>query len=170
MPLRDICFHMTTKKCSKCGAEKSQDCFYSDASKKTGFRPDCKECLNKRNKTKYHTDIAHKEKKRKGITTRRKENQIKVLRIQKNTGCIDCGETDPVVLDFDHTTGNKTSGICRMINNHAPWERIEQEIAKCVVRCANCHRRKTAIAGNFYDGIDLVNLCYSGEMGTTDST
>ncbi|MDQ2688316.1 MAG: hypothetical protein M3Y28_10665, partial [Armatimonadota bacterium] len=57
--------------------------------------------------------------------------------------CVDCGETDFVCLDFDHVRGQKNHNISEMIGDHA-WEKIEAEIAKCEIRCANCHRRKTA--------------------------
>lgn len=58
--------------------------------------------------------------------------------------CIDCGEPDIVVLDFDHVRGEKLHNVSDMIRRGAALQRIEAEIAKCDVRCANCHRRKTA--------------------------
>jgi hypothetical protein len=58
--------------------------------------------------------------------------------------CIDCGESDPIVLEFDHVRGSKVDDISTLICRAFSWKRIEEEIAKCVIRCANCHRRKTA--------------------------
>jgi len=174
MPMRDICFHMTTKKCSKCGVEKMEDCFHPDASKRSGFHSQCKECRNTFKLEKYYSDTDGRKRhiKRVNITKSsiRKDNQIKVMRIQKQLGCIDCDEHDPLVLDFDHVSGEKVLAISRMISEGMRWETIEAEIAKCEVRCANCHRRKTAREGNFYDGIDLEHLCYSDAMGTTEPT
>lgn len=57
--------------------------------------------------------------------------------------CIDCGEADPVVLEFDHRNG-KEFGIADYIRCGGSTERLLAEMAKCDVRCANCHRRKTA--------------------------
>jgi hypothetical protein len=57
--------------------------------------------------------------------------------------CIDCGEKNPVVLDFDHQ-GNKISNISDIIKNRNSLKMTQREIRKCVVRCANCHRKKTA--------------------------
>ncbi len=58
--------------------------------------------------------------------------------------CVDCGETDPVVLDFDHGgSTRKEMTISRMANNRS-WESVLREVRKCQVRCANCHRRRTA--------------------------
>lgn len=58
--------------------------------------------------------------------------------------CVDCGEPDPVVLDFDHRVpGEKSFNICvRRLDTG--WDKIKAEIDKCDVRCANCHRRRTA--------------------------
>lgn len=58
--------------------------------------------------------------------------------------CVDCGEDDPVVLEFDHVRGDKAGSISLMIHNGVSLETLIIEINKCQVRCANCHRRKTA--------------------------
>ena len=57
--------------------------------------------------------------------------------------CVDCGERDPLVLEFDHRS-EKRAGIMDLMRKHAPWAEILAEIEKCDVRCANCHRRRTA--------------------------
>jgi len=64
--------------------------------------------------------------------------------------CIDCGESDIVVLDFDHVRGIKKNNISNMLTNKASLTTLENEIEKCDIRCANCHRRKTAKERNFY--------------------
>jgi len=59
--------------------------------------------------------------------------------------CVDCGEGDPVVLQFDHVDPDtKEMAIAEATNRGWKVERIAEEILKCVVRCANCHLRKTA--------------------------
>jgi hypothetical protein len=57
--------------------------------------------------------------------------------------CVDCGESDVRVLDFDHV-GDKSALVSALVAWGAPRRRIEAEIAQCEVRCANCHRRVTA--------------------------
>jgi hypothetical protein len=61
--------------------------------------------------------------------------------------CVDCDETDPVVLEFDHLRDKRFS-IAKGIRNR-PWQCVLDEIAKCEVVCANCHRRRTAHRGGF---------------------
>lgn len=56
--------------------------------------------------------------------------------------CVDCRESDPIVLDFDHLR-NKTKNISTMIRDSSTMEELQAEIKKCVVRCANDHRRAT---------------------------
>lgn len=56
--------------------------------------------------------------------------------------CVDCGETDLAVLEFDHVRGQKTTEVSKLLTSSLA--RVKAEVALCDVRCANCHRRKTA--------------------------
>ena len=56
--------------------------------------------------------------------------------------CADCGETDPVVLEFHHLR-DKAFDVAQALP-YRNWASILAEIEKCVVVCANCHRRRTA--------------------------
>ena len=69
----------------------------------------------------------------------------------------ECGENDPVVLQFDHRDGeNKVSNIATAVNK--PWslKRLKEEISKCTVRCANCHLRRTARQMNWYVKLKII--------------
>lgn len=66
--------------------------------------------------------------------------KIEILRHLETHPCVDCGESDVLVLEFDHRA-DKTAGIAR-IANRGRFKDLEAEIQKCDVRCANCHRRK----------------------------
>jgi hypothetical protein len=57
--------------------------------------------------------------------------------------CIDCGQNDPVVLEFDHLR-DKAFNIGAALSRRN-WQTILDEMAKCEVVCANCHRRRTAL-------------------------
>jgi hypothetical protein len=81
-----------------------------------------------------------------------------VLSYLKAHGCVDCPEKDPIVLDFDHVSGTKIESISRMTYQGTSLDTIKLEMEKCEVRCANCHRRKTAIQLGRYKDIDLSTL------------
>jgi hypothetical protein len=62
-----------------------------------------------------------------------------LLRIKRWCGCLDCGERDPVVLQFDHARGVKKFTIGAFAQ--ASRKTLKLELAKLDVRCANCHVR-----------------------------
>lgn len=65
-----------------------------------------------------------------------------ILAYLKEHACVDCGETDPVVLEFDHVRGTKHKDISRLVSQGASVAALEREIAKCEVRCSNDHKRR----------------------------
>jgi len=75
------------------------------------------------------------------------ERTLMLLEYFRNHPCADCGERDPVVLEFDHL-GEKNFALSYGIRNHN-WQRVLEEIARCDVVCSNCHRRRTARRGGF---------------------
>jgi hypothetical protein len=79
---------------------------------------------------------------------RRRERAEFFLEYFAEHPCTDCGETDPVVLEFDHV-GAKNFDIGHGFERFG-WQRILDEIETCEVVCANCHRRRTCRrAGNW---------------------
>jgi hypothetical protein len=74
---------------------------------------------------------------------RDKELAQRIWDILLRSPCVDCGETDLTVLHFDHLR-DKVRDISTMWRSQHSWRAVELEIAKCEVRCANCHARKTA--------------------------
>jgi hypothetical protein len=78
-------------------------------------------------------------------------NRTKLFEYLETHPCIDCGNNNPIVLEFDHRDGvNKLSDISKMMDRK--WEKILTEISKCDVRCANCHRIRTAKQFGYYKG------------------
>jgi hypothetical protein len=96
----------------------------------------------------------------------RQRNKAKVVEYLLNHPC-ECGETDVRVLEFDHQRG-KIKSISAMIAGHFSWMNIAAEIKKCVVRCANCHRRKTTGTPKWY--IDLTGFKRDCEKTERKST
>jgi len=62
--------------------------------------------------------------------------------------CVDCGESDPIVLEFDHI-GTKRADVPLLAAGGASLQLLRDEIEQCEVVCVNCHRRRTAIRGNW---------------------
>ena len=73
-------------------------------------------------------------------------------------GCVDCGNTDIRVLEFDHVRGVKVDNVTSMLKD-ASFERIQAELAKCEVRCRNCHVIVTyqRRGGSWHDSYRSVN-------------
>lgn len=61
----------------------------------------------------------------------------------KDGPCADCKNTfPPVCMDFDHVRGEKVGQLSRMVRKYGAGA-LENEIAKCELVCANCHRIRT---------------------------
>ena len=60
---------------------------------------------------------------------------------KKNLKCKKCGESTPCCLDFHHTKKNKDFSISGSYTNGYSIKTILKEIKKCIVLCANCHRK-----------------------------
>jgi hypothetical protein len=67
---------------------------------------------------------------------------------KEERGCRDCGERDPIVLDAHHRDPSTKNDRLKHKNNAAlyrlGWVALEEELRKCDVLCANCHRREWA--------------------------
>lgn len=60
----------------------------------------------------------------------------------KSQPCADCKKNyPPVCMDFDHVRGQKIASIGRMYM--FSWEKLQEELIKCELVCANCHRIRT---------------------------
>lgn len=88
--------------------------------------------------------------RRKQARVRRVRNRDYIFEYLLKNPCVDCGETDPVVLEFDHIKGGKVANVSVLAHKEYSLEVIKAEIAKCAVRCANCHRRVTSKRRGWY--------------------
>lgn len=133
------------KRCAKCLKELPLEAFNPDQRTIKKVQSYCKAC-NQANSSgwKKRNKERTREMNLKALNKLVDENIMFVIQHKKKNGCIDCGEKDPVVLECDHIPGRgKTGDICRLVRQ-ANLDRVKSELARCEVRCANCHRRRTA--------------------------
>jgi hypothetical protein len=131
--------------CYMCGETKPEAEFaFADMAKGARQRH-CRECQAAYRRAHYlanRDDYIRREVGR--IRTYRLENRPLMLAYLRSHPCVDCGESDPVKLEFDHRDPSLKTGYVSVLAAHKPWRLVLVEIAKCDVRCANCHQRRTA--------------------------
>lgn len=134
------------KPCKGCKEVKSLDDFHDDPRNKDGKRNVCKVCMCQKARDSYQRNKeSAKIRCAKAAKVRILERRKFVYSYLTEHPCVQCGESDPVVLEFDHIDRDiKDANICRAIWANWSMKRLLAEIAKCQVLCANCHRRKTA--------------------------
>lgn len=75
--------------------------------------------------------------------TRAKREVIALVNELKSNPCTDCGKTyPPYIMDFDHLNPNFKVGHVSALTSYGK-KRVLEEIAKCELVCANCHRERT---------------------------
>lgn len=134
----------TEKLCGTCKERKPIDEFAVKDARSGRRQSNCRACHKGLRRGHY---LANQPKIAKQVAARRRETQLRntraVLGYLVTHHCVDCGESDPIVLQFDHVRGTKSCNVSSMIYDMAIAE-IMKEIEKCDVRCANCHMRRTA--------------------------
>ena len=140
-----------TKTCGRCGYRKGIEEF-NFKNKSDGVRHSyCRDCGKAYTAAHYQRNRGYyNEKARRYSVKARAASRKQVIEYLKIHPCVDCGETDLYVLQFDHVRGKKARSISDMVRAGFSWGAIESEIAKCEVRCANCHARRTAKQRGFH--------------------
>lgn len=133
------------KFCPTCSTEKSLTEFGNDKARRDGLQSQCRTCKSvtqnnwyQKNKSRHVANVMKRRRKAEA------EIISSILDYLHRHPCVDCGENNPVVLEFDHVRGNKQNSICNLIRLGYAWPTVYAEIQKCEVRCCNCHRIKTA--------------------------
>lgn len=145
------------KICLGCEQEKPLDDFRVNSRAKDGRTSRCKDCLNADGRVYSKTEERLKslrETKRRAIL----RNHEYVLQYLFGHPCVDCGNDNPVVLEFDHVRGEKENSVTLLILGACSIKRIAEEIEKCEVRCANCHRIATAERGKWFRATSGVRI------------
>lgn len=127
-----------TKACTKCGVEQPYSEFHNHPYSADGFQYNCKSCQRAVSRAYYQ-----KNKERLREEGKQKNAEFRELMAElKSDPCMDCNTSyPPYVMDFDHVRGEKTYRISAMTSFSE--KRILEEVAKCDVVCANCHRERT---------------------------
>ena len=137
---------MPVKTCTRCGQTKPL-CQFPPVrrSEPEKLQSWCRACFAEANNRNYYPYYAReRDRILARINARRDAIRQQILEYLREHPCADCSEADPIVLQFDHRS-DKSFDVASMIATGASWSRVAAEIAKCDVRCANCHARKTAL-------------------------
>ncbi len=120
-----------------------------DRTRPSGYKDYCKACYSAREKQrrkdnpeKYkQAQIRHKENKTKRVIGLSYQEKRKVLDTTKREkGCYFCSEDTPICLDFHHRDmEQKEFTVSKCF--HKEISILLEEISKCEVVCANCHRK-----------------------------
>lgn len=135
------------KYCPSCATEKPLEDFGIHNARKDGRQSECSLCKRLRDAASYRKDPDWYRARNARLLRRNQEYVIAHLEAHP---CVDCGEGDIIVLEFDHVTEGKLDEVTAMVNRAVSLETLAAEIKKCEVRCANCHRRKTSERGRHY--------------------
>lgn len=125
------------KTCTTCKTSKPLSEFNR---KRSSYQATCRSCNSEYLKQHYQDNKEYYKDKQKRTKDRIMELFIKYM---ADKSCVDCGEGDSLVLQFDHLR-NKTMNIAKCVHNSWSWDRILGEMSKCEIVCANCHTRRTA--------------------------
>ena len=124
------------KTCSKCKVPKNETEFHTKTNGKLDYQ--CKECHREYvrkhydENQQYYVDKAIRAKKKKVDWYNDFKSKLK---------CEVCGESHPATLDFNHKDPSKKDfAVAAMVNRYS-IKRILEEVQKCQVLCANCHRK-----------------------------
>lgn len=151
------------KQCVACSELKSLEEFNKNKYRSDGLQDRCRPCDNDRARSYYQSNKARLIKQiNDAQKVRSKGIKDWLCQYLIDHPCVDCGERDIIVLEFDHLS-DKSMNISRMLYGDFSIKAIEKEIAKCEVVCANCHKRRTDKRAGNYRSIFLESMA-CGEM------
>lgn len=144
------------KTCTKCHMAKSEADYFVKDKRTSKLHTQCKACYKEHRKTYYAT---HYEKYGELYRKRAKLQREKLRSIYRSgmlhylsdKACVVCKESDVRVLEFDHIDqAQKSFTISQAVRLGYSWSETLEEMKKCRVLCANCHKKHTATQGGWY--------------------
>lgn len=133
--------------CTQCGETKEAEAFgFKNAAIGKRHRK-CNVCVAEYGRAHYERNrVAYIARAGRANRERRRLLQRRIWEYLAEHPCVDCGETDPLVLEFDHIDpAHKRTEMYYLVHRTYRWATIQAEIERCEVRCVNCHRRRTAV-------------------------
>lgn len=131
------------KRCPACTMVKSRSEFHVSRRRSDGLQSNCKSCKSIRSAVSFSTDPVYRSKQVFNNKRNRANNREFVRQYKAAIGCLFCPEKHEAALDLHHIDPSiKDSAVSQMLCNSK--DKIEFEIAKCVVLCSNCHRKHHA--------------------------
>lgn len=125
------------QECCTCRQVKPFDQFHKRNRSKTGYQSQCKEC----NRIAVRKHIAKDTAKFYAQNKASRDARINKYREYKaSRGCHFCNEKEPVCLEMHHLDPS-TKEVDPSTAVNQSWEWFEREAEKCIVVCANCHRK-----------------------------
>ena len=134
-----IWLHMKFRKCNKCEEEQDERNFTFKNKAKGRRNTICGTCQRKYKLAYYYRnrryEISRNMERRRGLS-------LWMEGIKSKLKCRSCPERHPACLDFHHKDlKQKEHGVSMMPHRGFSKRRILEEIKKCAVVCANCHRK-----------------------------
>ena len=128
-----------SKQCRDCKRTLPTTEFHRNKAKKDGLRDKCKKCA----KT-YHREHYLKNKETYVNASRDRRNRLREdIAKLKQQPCADCGAIwPPVAMDFDHVVDDKIACVATLVHKGSR-NKVMEELKKCEVVCACCHRLRT---------------------------
>jgi hypothetical protein len=134
--------------CSKCREFKPESAFtrrgtYQDGSIR--YQSYCKSCKKISHREHY---VSNRDTYLDNAKSRRTRIASKLQEYKTGRPCVDCGcYFHPYAMDFDHREGTTKSGnVSWMAGTFGnSWEKVMDEISKCDLVCAVCHRLRTYV-------------------------
>lgn len=125
------------RKCSKCNIEKNETEFVFKNKAKGILHCVCKVCQREYKKKHYY-----KNKEAHYIRNQKTKVKLKsIVEIEKNKGCFVCQETFHQCLEFHHLEQKDKFEEIGVLKNLGSERKLLEELKKCVLLCANCHRK-----------------------------
>ena len=134
---------VVVKTCVTCRELKPLDDFNRRAAAPDGRQDRCRACCREWYRMHRDSHLQAVARRKDVLLGQLRERLVAYLREHP---CVDCGTDDVRVLDFDHREPqSKVGGVGEILRRTLSWSVVRSEIAKCDVRCANCHRRRTVV-------------------------